>query len=84
VVNYFEFLPQPAEMRRCGAHQVILPDGSILQQAVVEIQEGRVVNYFEFREELPMTEWLGGEIRVERDEEGILRALWNGKVINKH
>ena len=71
-------------MRRCGAHQVILPDGSILQQAVVEIQEGRVVHYFEFREELPMTEWLGGEIRVERDEEGILRALWNGKVINKH
>ena len=71
-------------MRRCGAHQVILPDGSILQQAVVEIQEGRVVNYSEFREELPMTEWLGGEIRVERDEEGILRALWNGKVINKH
>ena len=71
-------------MRRCGAHQVILPDGSILQQAVVEIQEGRVVNSFEFREELPMTEWLGGEIRVERDEEGILRALWNGKVINKH
>lgn len=71
-------------MRRCGAHQVILPDGSILQQAVVEIQEDRVVNYFEFLEELPMTEWLGGEIRVERDEEGILRALWNGKVINKH
>ena len=71
-------------MRRCGAHQVILPVGSILQQAVVEIQEGRVVNYFEFREELPMTDWLGGEIRVDRDEEGILRALWNGKVINKH
>lgn len=60
---------------------MILPDGSILQQAVVEIQEGRLVNYFEFREELPMTEWLGGEIRVERDEEGILRALWNGKNI---
>ena len=70
-------------IRRCGAHQVILPDGSILQQAVVEIQEGRVVNYFEFREELPMTEWLGGEIRVERDEEGILRALWNGKYIKQ-
>ena len=69
-------------MRRCGAHQVILPDGSILQQAVVEILEGRVVNYFGFREELPMTEWLGGEIRVERDEEGILRALWNGKRID--
>ena len=70
------------DLRRYGAHQVILPDGSILQQAVVEIQEGRVVNYFEFREELPMTEWLGGEIRVERDEDGILRALWNGKRID--
>ena len=66
-------------MRRCGAHQVILPDGSILQQAVVEIQEDRVVNYFEFREELPMTEWLGGEIRVERDEEGILAPYGTGK-----
>ena len=70
------------DLRRCGAHKVILPDGSILQQAVVEILEGRVVNYFEFREELPMTEWLGGEIRVERDEDGILRALWNGKKID--
>ena len=62
---------------------MILPDGSILQQAVVEIQEGRVVNYFEFREELPMTEWLGGEIRVERDEDGILRALRKGKNIKQ-
>ena len=68
------------ELRRCGAHTVVLPDGTIL-----EIPEGRVVNYYEFREELPMTEWLGGEIRVERDEEGILCALWNGKRLNnKH
>ena len=71
------------ELRRCGAHTVVLPDGTILQQAVVEIAEGRVVNYYEFREELPMTEWLGGEIRVERDEEGILCALWNGKRVIK-
>ena len=71
------------EIRRCGAHEVRLPGGDCLQQAVVEIQEGRVVNYFEFREELPMTEWLGGEIRVERDEDGILRALWNGKYIKQ-
>ena len=56
-------------------------DGYRAQQAVVESAEGRVVNYYEFREELPMTEWLGGEIRVERDEEGILCALWNGKRI---
>ena len=70
-----------AEKRRCGAHVVLLPDGTRLDQAVVEIVEDRVVNYYEFRDGLPMTEWLGGEIRVELDEEGIRRALWNGKRI---
>ena len=68
-----------SDLRRCGAHVVVLPDGSELTQAVVEIQEGRVVNYYEFRDELPMTEWLGGEIRVQRDEEGILRAFKDKK-----
>ncbi len=67
--------------RRCGAHSVVLPDGSRLQQAVVEIEQGRVVNYYEFRNELPMTEWLGGVIWVERDEEGVLRASWNNKIL---
>ena len=68
-----------ADMRRCGAHVVRLPDGSLLLQAVVEVEEGRVVNYYEFRDELPMTKWLGGEIVVERDEQEVLRALWHGK-----
>ena len=70
-----------SEFRRCGAHEVSLPDGSLLRQAVVELEEGRVVNYYEFREELPMTEWLGGEIHVVRDEEGILRAHWNNQLL---
>ncbi len=64
-------------MRRCGAHEVKLPDGTVLSQAVVEVWDGRVVNYYEFREELPMTEWLGGLIEVKRDEEGTLCAFWN-------
>lgn len=68
-------------MRRCGAHTILLPDGSVLQQAVVEIEDDRVVNYYEFRDELPMTEWLGGEISVVRDEEGILRAIWQEQLI---
>jgi len=65
------------EMRRCGAHEVKLPDGTVLSQAVVEVWEGRVVNYYEFREELPMTEWLGGQIELKRDAEGTLCAFWN-------
>lgn len=68
-----------ADLRRCGAHVVRLPDGSLLRQAVVEVEEGRVVNYYEFRDELPMTEWLGGEILVECDEQEVLRALRHGK-----
>lgn len=41
-------------MRRVGAHKVITP-AATLSQAVVEISDGRVVNYYEFRDELPMT-----------------------------
>lgn len=70
------------KLRRCGAHEVITASGATLIQAVVEIEEGRVVNYYEFRDELPMTEWLGGTIEIKRDEDGILRAFWQGKKIN--
>lgn len=70
------------ETRRCGAHVVSLPDGTLLLQAVVELEDSRVVNYYEFRDELPMTEWLGGEIRIIIDEEGIRRAYWKGKRID--
>lgn len=70
------------EIRRCGAHVVSLPDGTQLLQAVVELEDSRVVNYYEFLDELPMTEWLGGEIRIIIDEEGIRRAYWKGKRID--
>lgn len=66
-------------MRRCGAHEVILVDGRILRQAVVEIENGRVVNYYEFQDELPMTEWLGGTIEVRHDESGMLSAYWQNE-----
>lgn len=67
------------ELRRCGAHEVLLADGTVLLQAVVELEEGRVVNYYEFREELPMTEWLGGRIEIKRDGEGLLCAFHQEK-----
>lgn len=69
------------EERRCGAHEVWLPNGDVLRQAVVELMDGRVVNYYEFRNELPMTEWLGGIIEVKRDEEDVLRAFFQGKLL---
>lgn len=69
------------EIRRCGAHVVSLPDGTQLLQAVVELEDSRVVNYYEFRNELPMTEWLGGEIRIVMDDEGIRRAYWHDRML---
>ena len=56
------------DMRRCGAHVVHLPDGTRLEQAVVEIVEDRVVNYYEFTDELPMTEWIGGTCEIINDK----------------
>ena len=47
-IAYAAHKPLIGELRRCGAHTVVLPDGTILQQAVVEIAEGRVVNYYEW------------------------------------
>lgn len=64
-------------MRRVGAHRVVTPS-AVLNQAVVEVEEGRVVNYYEFRDELPMTEWLGGTIEIRRDADGLLRAYAQG------
>ncbi len=67
------------EVRRCGAHEIVVEDKMTLVRAVVEIFADKVVNYYEFRNELPMTEWLGGRIDIKRDEEGILRAYHLGR-----
>ncbi len=65
-------------MRRVAAHELLI-DGQMLRQAVVEIAEGRVVNYYTFDRELPMTEWLGGTIEVMRSEESVLEAYHQGR-----
>ena len=51
--------------------------------AVVEICGDRVVNYYSFTDELPMTEWLGGVIALKRDAEGIMHAWQNNIMITE-
>lgn len=68
------------DMRRVGAHYIKYGD-TILNQGVVEIEDGRVVNYYTFCDELPMTEWLGGMIEIRRNEEGVLQAFQNNKIL---
>lgn len=70
-------------LRRCGAHKVVVDGDAELTQAVVEIMGDRVVNYYEFRDELPMTEWFGGLIEVRTDSEGIRRAYHQGQMLSE-
>ena len=67
-------------MRRVGVHYIKNGE-TTLSQGVVEIEDGRVVNYYTFTEELPMTEGLGGTIELRYTEDGILQACINNKVI---
>jgi len=68
------------EFRRIGAHEVVLDDKT-LHQAIVEICEDRVVNYYEFQKEMPMTEWLGGTIIIKHNIEGFLEAFKDGELL---
>lgn len=65
------------EHRKIGVHEVKMPNGEYLEQAVVEIVNGRVVDCYEFREELPMTEWQGGMVELKYDRYAVLRAYRN-------
>lgn len=69
-------------MRRVGAHEVVFFNRTLVQ-AVVEIQGTQVVNYYEFRDEQPMTEWLGGTITLKYSESGELQAWWNNKQLKE-
>lgn len=66
--------------RRVAAHRVEV-NGRTLNRCVVEIEDGRVVNYYTFTDELPLTEWLGGTIKIIHNEDAILVAEWRGNVI---
>ncbi|MBR4602663.1 MAG: hypothetical protein IKO37_08910 [Prevotella sp.] len=68
-------------IRRVAAHEVDVFGKETLSMAVVEISEGRVVNYYTFSDELPMTEWLGGRIEIKKNEDGSLSAYWQGTLL---
>ena len=66
-------------MKRYAAHQIVLGDGTAIEQGIVELSDGGVVaRTFPFWHEQPMTEWLGGVIEVKADEAGRLRAYHHG------
>lgn len=55
------------QFRRLGFHELKV-SGVVLHQAIVEVIGDRVVNYYEFTDELPMTEWIGGTCEIINDK----------------
>ena len=55
------------ELRRLGFHELKV-SGVVLHQAIVEVLGDRVVNYYEFTDEVPMTEWIGGTCGIINDK----------------
>ena len=55
------------ELRRVGFHELKV-SGVVLHQAIVEVLGDRVVNYYEFTDEVPMTEWIGGTCEIINDK----------------
>ncbi|WP_434504042.1 hypothetical protein [Prevotella sp.] len=53
--------------RRLGFHELKV-SGEVLHQVIVEVVGDRVVNYYEFTDELPMTEWIGGTCEIINDK----------------
>ena len=64
-------------MRRIGANDVITPDGEILSPAVVEIDNGMVQQWYRLDMEMPFTEWIGGTIELQADNNGNIMAIKN-------
>lgn len=64
-------------LRKVASHRVEDEDGNVWVQAVVSLENGRVVSVEHFEDELPMTEWLCGTIELKHDETGGYSAWWN-------
>lgn len=69
-------------MRRVAANTAICNDKRI-EPAVIELVGNAVVRCFPLKEELAMTEWIGGEVQIQ-DHEGNLRAYKDGKMLTEH
>lgn len=69
-------------VRRVASFKVI-KDNTIYERMAIEIVGDKVVNYYSFSTELPMTEWLGGTIELKRNTLGVLQAWKNGDLITQ-
>lgn len=67
-------------LRRVASNEVIYNQQSF-PQCVVEIRGEHVVRYWHFENELPKTEWLGGEIKLVKQSDGCLQAFYHNRLL---
>ena len=65
-------------IHRYAAPEVII-EGRTWYQFYIEVVEGKVIDYGEFREEMAFTEWLCGTIEVKTNEKGLLYACYENR-----
>lgn len=68
-------------LRKIASNKILLPDGQVLSQSVVEIVSGRVEKVYSLTSEQAQTEWWSGWIQLRYDAEGHLLAFYGGKQI---
>jgi hypothetical protein len=52
-----------------------------MKMSILEIQSSRVLRYYPLQEEQAQTEWWSGTIQLSEEEDGSLRAFYQGKEI---
>ena len=71
--------------RKIACHRIVFPERQDRPQvptpSVVEIQSGTAVRWYPLTQELPQTEWLPGEVVLCRDDQGLLRAYYDGQLL---
>lgn len=70
-----------SQSRRIAVNRVVLPDSSVLNLAILELDDGVVTNIRPLTKELPFTEWVGGCAELHAETDGRLRAYKEGKII---
>ena len=68
------------QSRRIASNELLMPEGELLTQQVVLLEEGYVVRVHPLEKEEPQTEWLQGKIELKKQNNG-LRAYYKGKLL---
>lgn len=62
-------------MKRFASHYLYVPDTGFLKQYVIEMEEGCIVRFFPFTDEIESVEWMPGVIELVSEEEKLYAYL---------